>query len=280
MYDCNTGEILLSRLPTFKREVASITKMMTFLTVIRLMERFGMNQANKIQIKVSKVGSKVIGTTANLQENDILSVEQLFYGMMLPSGNDAAFGLAEYFGSILKERKYNKISDDLKLPPNSQFNGSNVKYFLKEMNLLATKLKMHSTFYDSPHGLMNKNNYSTASDVTLLIAECMKIDVYRRVVSTKVYETKALCGSPKDGNGAVTFYHWENSNKLLGVLPGILGCKTGITNAAGPCFAGYYENKEGTVKLAMVLCHSKTLEHRWDEITAMVEWYKKKYEIK
>ena len=116
MYDCNTGEILLSRLPTFKREVASITKMMTFLTVIRLMERFGMNQVNKIQIKVSKVGSKVIGTTANLQENDILSVEQLFYGMMLPSGNDAAFGLAEYFGTILKERKYNKISDDLKLP--------------------------------------------------------------------------------------------------------------------------------------------------------------------
>lgn len=87
----------------------------------------------------------------------------------------------------------------------------------------------------------------------------------------KSYETKALAGSPKDGSGQTTEYKWDNSNKLLDTYPGILGCKTGITNAAGPCFAGYYETEE--TNLALILCHSASLDHRWTEIKSMVEWY-------
>jgi D-alanyl-D-alanine carboxypeptidase len=50
-------------------------------------------------------------------------------------------------------------------------------------------------------------------------------------------------------------------------MEGLLGCKTGITDAAGPCFGGYYENnKKDGMKLAIVLCHAKTLDHRWVEI--------------
>ena len=123
---------------------------------------------------------------------------------------------------------------------------------------------MNSTFYDSPHGLMNKNNYSTAYDIALLTGECMKIELYRKIVGTKVYETSALSGSPKDGNGNLTKYVWENSNKLLGKVPGLLGCKTGITTSAGPCFAGYYEKDDK--KISIILLHSKSLDHRWVEI--------------
>jgi D-alanyl-D-alanine carboxypeptidase len=71
--------------------------MMTLITVIKLLARFNLNP-NKMHITISRSGSHVIGTTANLREGDILSVEQLLYGMMLPSGNDAAYTLAEYFG--------------------------------------------------------------------------------------------------------------------------------------------------------------------------------------
>jgi len=86
----------------------------------------------------------------------------------------------------------------------------------------------------------------------------MKLEVFRRIVGTKVFETQALSGSPPlDAKGATNSYRWENSNKLLG-KPGILGCKTGITTAAGPCFAGYYEMHD--IKLALVLCHSKSLD--------------------
>lgn len=118
---------------------------------------------------------------------------------------------------------------------------------------------------------MNKNNISTAADVAMLVAECMKIDIYRKVVGTITYECIASHGSPKDADGKLNKYKWDNSNKLLGKYPGILGCKTGITTAAGPCFAGYYE--KGNTKLAIILCHSKTMDHRWEEIKALVEWY-------
>lgn len=142
------------------------------------------------------------------------------------------------------------------------------------MNQQAIRLKMASTFYDSPHGLMNKFNISSAADQALLVTECMKIEQFRKVVGTKTYETKALAGSPKIGE-SVNTYIWENSNKLLGKYEGVLGCKTGITNAAGPCFAGYYENEENDIKLALILCHSKSLEARWDEIVEMINWYKR-----
>jgi len=98
----------------------------------------------------------------------------------------------------------------------------------------------------------------------------MKLDIFRRVVATKEYSTSALSGSPVCGGGFTNSYKWENSNKLLGKCPGIIGCKTGITSAAGPCFAGYYERND--IKLAIILCHSKSLEHRWGENQALVEW--------
>ena len=59
--------------------------------------------------------------------------------------------------------------------------------FLKEMNFQALKMKMNNTNYDSPHGLMNKNNYSTAEDQAILISECMKNEAFRKVVGTKIY---------------------------------------------------------------------------------------------
>jgi D-alanyl-D-alanine carboxypeptidase len=93
------------------------------------------------------------------------------------------------------------------------------------------------------------------------------------VVAAKTHETKALSGSPKVGE-STNSYSWENSNKLLGKHEGVLGCKTGITNAAGPCFAGYYENEDTDTKLAIILCHSKSLEARWLEVEQMINWYK------
>ena len=96
---------------------------------------------------------------------------------------------------------------------------------------------MDNTHYDSPHGLMNKHNISCAYDVALLIEACMQIEYYRQIVNTQVYECEAKFSNKEK----LTKYRWENTNKLLGRDNGFIGCKTGVTNAAGPCFAGYYE---------------------------------------
>lgn len=107
---------------------------------------------------------------------------------MLPSGNDAAFTLAQYFGKNLFRKKYTHA--DISRIKSYQFNYHPyyAKYFLKEMNEYADKLHMTSTYFDSPHGLMNIQNYSTAHDMAKLSAVCMKIDQFRTIVSTKVYE--------------------------------------------------------------------------------------------
>lgn len=107
-------------------------------------------------IPISRNAARIKGTSADLQEGDILTLFQLFYGMMLPSGNDAAFALAEYFGQILKNKKYTGNQDMFGNNSASPFaSHPTLKYFLKEMNNNAAKLKMNDTHYDSPHGLKN-----------------------------------------------------------------------------------------------------------------------------
>lgn len=71
--------------------------MMTFYTVINIIEEYKIDPSQTF-ISVCRQATSIIGTSADLREDDILSIRQLFYGMMLPSGNDAAFLLAEYFG--------------------------------------------------------------------------------------------------------------------------------------------------------------------------------------
>ena len=131
---------------------------------------------------------------------------------------------------------------------------------------------MQCSFYDSPHGLMNKSNFSSAEDQAALVNTCMRIPIFRRVVGTVTFETESIVDSKKKDP---TKYVWENTNKLLGKLPGLIGCKTGITNAAGPCFAGYFEDPGSEIKLALILCHSETMQDRWTEIELMVDWAKK-----
>lgn len=120
---------------------------------------------------------------------------------------------------------------------------------------------------------MNKHNYSTAHDIVLLADKCMRNEVFRKVVGTKYHETYAITSRREK----VTRYRWENTNKLLDADEGIIGCKTGITNAAGPCFAGYYE--KDNERFIVVVLSSKTTDARWVEVPKMVEWAIKKKNV-
>ena len=88
-----------------KRQIASLTKIMTCFTVIHLCEKYCISPRSTM-VTVSDVASDIRGTTAGLQKGDVLSVGQLLHGLMLPSGNDAAFALAQHFGRMLYKKKY------------------------------------------------------------------------------------------------------------------------------------------------------------------------------
>ena len=93
----------------------------------------------------------------------------------------------------------------------SQFrNYLEVLYFLEEMNKTAEELNLKGSFYDSPHGLANMNNKSTALDVAKLSTRAMKWPVFREVVSTKYYTVK------KNTNGNKRTYKWNNTHLMLG----------------------------------------------------------------
>lgn len=193
----------------------------------------------------------------------MLTIEQLLYGMLLPSGNDSAFLLASYFGNLIFQ-KYGYTEKDIETITSFQFNYHPyyVKYFLKEMNVTAEKLGMHATHYDSPHGLQNTANVSTAYDICKLAAAVMQEPFLRKIVCCSTWgcepihnahpkpevendakqDLVASTKSPKKKVGDLEkpTYFWENTNKLLGV-PGFVGTKTGITPAAGPCLASCYE---------------------------------------
>lgn len=103
IYDLKTNTLLFGKGERDRREVASLTKIMTAYLVYKLMEKFKVDESYLVTI--SGDASSVIGTSAELIEGDTLTIKQLMHGLMLPSGNDAAHSLAETFGTWLRKEK-------------------------------------------------------------------------------------------------------------------------------------------------------------------------------
>ena len=104
--DRKKGDLLFGKSETESRQVASLTKIMTSYCVLNLIEKFAESKYAQLQsnIKILRPVSEVTGTTANLIEGDTLTVNELMYGMMLPSGNDAAVALGVHFGAIISSQ--------------------------------------------------------------------------------------------------------------------------------------------------------------------------------
>lgn len=112
VYDTRTEQILFGRMERERREIASLTKIMTCYVVLLLLKRFDLDE-KKHYIEVSDFAASTSGTSAELKTGDIMSVWDLLHGLMLPSGNDAAIVLAEHFGCMLLAGGDNE--DDLKV---------------------------------------------------------------------------------------------------------------------------------------------------------------------
>ena len=105
IYDVHKMSVLHGRREYQRREVASLTKIMTCHVVLQLCKQWQVN-ITRTRILVSDVAANIRGTSALLKTGDLLTIEKLLYALMLPSGNDAAFALAQYFGYKLFTKKY------------------------------------------------------------------------------------------------------------------------------------------------------------------------------
>lgn len=107
IFDAKTSKFLFGKLESEWWEIASLTKLMVALTVIKVCEWLDIDY-EKEMIRVEGECLNITGTSAKLWEGDHLTIKQLLYGLLLPSGNDAGYLLADYFGKLLFKSKKNQ----------------------------------------------------------------------------------------------------------------------------------------------------------------------------
>jgi len=252
--DARSGEMLWGWNERNRLEMASLTKIMTCYLVIRIV-----NNSNELSfdsvVTVSRLAASMKGTSAYLQEGDELTIWDLLHGMMLPSGNDAAWCLAEYVGkyiqSVLEESAKNK---------------NYTRYFLREMNALAQEIGLSRTSFDNPHGLSNPKNRSCAHDLGKLVCVCMLNPFFREIVRTRSYVCYVF--QPDEAN-IYRKAKWQNTNKLLN--EGWDGVKTGVTQSAGPCMSACCRISD-RLSLVITTLNSDSTEMRWSDVVQLASW--------
>ncbi|MGV9557131.1 D-alanyl-D-alanine carboxypeptidase family protein [Streptomyces sp. NPDC003401] len=206
-----TGTTLYSKSADYKRLTASTTKVMTAKVVL---SQSNLNLDTRVTVR-KEVSDYMVRegypSSARLIVGDKVTVRQLLYGMMLPSGCDAAMVLADKFGTGTTV-------------------AARTKNFIAKMNTTAKNLGMTNTHFDSFDGLTNGSNYSTPRDLTKLGRSVMKNSTFKAVVKAKSYTAKTITKT-----GATrTMSTWVNTNTLLG-WNGTLGVKTGSGTQAKYC---------------------------------------------
>ena len=191
LYEMKEERFIYGKSNFKKREIASLTKIMNFYTILYILEERNL-VAGKIRINVSKEACMLTGTTAELKAGIEVSLQDLFYGMMLPSGNDAAYQVAQVGGAIIwayreAEMERSVVHSCQRLSKLASQNQNVVGLFIHEMNQLSRKLGLSRSYWVNPHGLSNINNFSTAEDVAKLCMRAMKNTQFRQVVSTPSY---------------------------------------------------------------------------------------------
>ncbi|HWS29865.1 MAG TPA: D-alanyl-D-alanine carboxypeptidase family protein [Clostridia bacterium] len=210
LLEVNTGKVLYAKDADKKLPMASTTKVMT---AILALERCALSE----MVTVTKEAYGTEGSSVYLELGEKLSVEDLLYGLMLASGNDAAVALAVHMAG-------------------------SVEAFADLMNAKAVEIGALNTHFVTPNGLHNDNHYTTAYDLALISAYALKNEGFRTVVGTTYHRTST-------GNLQRTF---KNKNKLLWQYEGGNGIKTGYTKAAGKCLS-FAAQRDGMQLVGVVL---------------------------
>jgi serine-type D-Ala-D-Ala carboxypeptidase (penicillin-binding protein 5/6) len=216
-----SGQRLWSKGLNTARPMASITKIMTAIVVIKIGH---LNRKIKVTQAAETYAAEYGATTAGLVPGNVLTARQLLEGLLLPSGADAAYLLAHAYGPGWRR-------------------------FVGRMNTVAHTLGMTSTHFANFDGLpwpTEYSTYSTPHDLMIMAAAAMKMPLLRYMVGQRHHYISAT----KEHKA----YSWANTNLLLGSYRGAIGIKTGFTHGAGYCLL--FEAKRGTHELLGVVLDS------------------------
>lgn len=213
LIDASSGRVLFEKNANEKLGMASTTKIMTAVIALE-------NSDLSEIVTVSQNAAATEGSSMYLNSGEKIKMESLLYGLMLNSGNDAATAIAEHIGG-------------------------DISGFAELMNKKAHELNLKATHFKNPHGLDDKEHYSTAHDMAILARYAMKNEKFREIVFAK---TKAV---EQDGKESKRFL--KNHNRLLSMYEYCTGIKTGYTKSCGRCLVTSAQ-KNGTELIAVTLC--------------------------
>ncbi len=211
--DSEGGRVLYAKEPDTPRAPASLTKLATALTAVDLAP---LDTVLTVQAQ-DLVGESSMG----LRPGEQITLEAALYGLLLASGNDAAMTIARNLSGLRGDT------------PEAAVNR-----FVKQMNVVAQRLGLERTTFRNPHGLDEDGHLTTARDLALLTRAVLQRPELRRILQTPSYD---------DGVHAV-----HTTNRLLGRYPGLIGGKTGITEAAGYSLIEAAE-RDGATVIVVVL---------------------------
>jgi D-alanyl-D-alanine carboxypeptidase (penicillin-binding protein 5/6) len=235
LLDASTGAVRLNDDGARRMPIASLTKMMTAYVVLRQAK---LTDTVTITGDDERYANDNDGTSADLDPGDRVQVKDLLYGLMLPSGADAAHAMARTYGP-------------------------GVDKFVDKMNAAAQQLGLKDTHYVNPDGLpmASGDGYSTAQDQARLAAAALRDKTFEKVTSTQQYSIGSTAA-----HGAHT---WNNTNEMLD-LPGALGVKTGFTQAAGFCLA-FAADRQGH-RLIGVILGEDVSSRRFRTAESLLDW--------
>ena len=231
--DNQTGEILFEKNGNARRQIASITKLMTAIVILEE------NSLGEV-VTVSGVASRTDVSQMFLRAGEKITVQDLLYGVVIHSANDAAEALAEY-------------------------NAGSVADFAEKMNNKARELGLLNTHFENPIGFDSRNNYSSALDVAKLARYAYQKQFIKDAASLK---TLKVMSQDK------TYTHeLESTNELLDSYLNIKGLKTGKTDLAGLCNVSIAENDQGNDIITVVLGSPD----RFRESKILIDWVFRAY---
>jgi D-alanyl-D-alanine carboxypeptidase (penicillin-binding protein 5/6) len=223
--DVGSKTVMLARHPDTFLSPASTTKMMTALVALDYFKLDDVLLMDRVE---------EIGQTMGLEIGEKISVKNLLYGLLVKSGNDAAFALAdEYPGGM--------------------------KVFVTKMNQKAVKLNLKNTQFKNPSGIDQAGHYSTVRDLVFLAREVIKKPLLAEMVATNGVTITDASG--------INFHELENVNQLLGQVPGVKGIKTGWTAQAGECLISLTERNSHQVIIGVLKS-----QDRFGESEKLINW--------
>ncbi len=250
-YEWNNGArtTLYTKGADTRRSTGSTTKIMT-ARVVLAEKHLNLDAKVTVQMAYSDYIVAKGASSAHLIVGDKLTVRQLLYAMLLPSGCDAAYALADKFGV-------------------GSTRAARVKQFIGQMNTKAKGLGLKNTHFDSFDGIGNGANYSTPRDLTHLASSALMFSNFRSVVKTRSTRQKVTTKS-----GGYRYMSWSNTNTLLGSYSGTIGVKTGSGPAAGYCLV-FAATRGGKTVIGAVLASSSVSARTSDAKKLMDYGFKK-----